>query len=112
MTKMRCLYKSMLRGDIVKVGQVLDLTDEECSMGVVKRFFVKVEDSAAGSKDPAAGSVPAESGAKDIVVAGLTRDEAILKLQQAGQRVAFNISDKRLAERFNECFSVGPAAQA
>lgn len=97
--KMRCLYKSVLRGDIVKAGQVLDLTAAELQLDVVKRFFVAAEEAAPGAIP---GAAPSSAG--QIVVAGLTREEAILKLQDAGQRVGERISDKRLAERFEETF--------
>ena len=101
--KMRCAYKSMLRGDVVKVGTVLDLTPAECELDVVKAFFTKVDEDVP-AVNPAAGVGASPVQPKTIVVAGLTREEAVMKLQQAGQRVAANISDKRLAERFEEFF--------
>lgn len=98
--KMRCIYRTMLRGDIVKVGQVLDLTEAECNLGRVKQFFVPVD-----ATTPEVNASGVAVNPKQTVVAGLTREEAIIKLQQAGQRVNDRISDKRLAERFEETFS-------
>lgn len=97
---MRCNFKTILRGDIVKPGTVLDLTKEECAMDVVKKSFTKVA-GGAGAKAPGA----ADGHGKDaIVVAGLTRAQAILKLQEAGAKVG-NISNKMLAELYNQTFS-------
>ena len=92
-----CRYKSMLRGDVVKVGQTVDLTPEECKLDVVKAYFVPCGDGASASADEPRTSA-------SVVVAGLTRDQAIMKLQEAGQRVSSRISDERLAERYEDQF--------
>lgn len=97
--KMRCTYRSVLRGDIVKVGQVLNLTEAECELDVVKRFFVPVDATTPGA------NASGVTSSKQIIVAGLTREEAIMKLQQAGQRVSERISDAKLAERYEDVFA-------
>lgn len=94
--KMKCLFKSVLRGDVVKPGQILDLTKEECRMDVVKKSFEAVESAPAGEKS-AAGA--------PVLVAGLTREQAMLKLQQNGVTVKGNLSNKALVELYNQTFS-------
>lgn len=94
--KMKCLFKSVLRGDIVKPGQILDLTKEECRMDVVKKFFEAVESAPAGEKS---------SAGAPVLVAGLTREQTILKLQQIGVAVKGNLSNKSLVELYNQTFS-------
>ena len=107
--KMKCLFKSVLRGDIVKPGQVLDLTDAECEMDVVKAFFVKA-DGAVTEKTVAvpAPAAPASAG----VVAGLTRDQAIMKLSQAGVKVKGNISNDKLVAIYEQTFANAAEAVA
>ena len=97
--KFVCKYKSIIRGDVVKVGQVVNLTDAEAEMGVVKAHFVPV-DGSAGADSASAVHAPAP-----VVVAGLTREQAIMKLAEAGQRVSSRISDERLRQRFEEAFA-------
>ena len=94
--KMKCLFKSVLRGDIVKPGQILDLTKEECRMDVVKKYFVAVEGASAGEKS---------SAGAPILVARLTREQTILKLQRIGVAVKGNLSNKSLVELYNQTFS-------
>ena len=100
--KMRCLYRTILRGDVVKPGQVLDLTDAECKADVVKKFFVKADGSAAtGDSSPAA----ADQGKAGTLVAGLTRDQVIMKLNQAGVGAKGNASNASLVELYNQTFA-------
>lgn len=94
--KMKCLFKSVLRGDVVKPGQILDLTKEECRMDVVKKSFVAVESASAGEKS---------SAGAHILVAGLTREQVMLKLQQNGIPVKGNLSNKSLVDLYNQAFS-------
>ena len=104
---MKCLFRSVLRGDVVKPGRVLDLTEDECRMDVVKRFFVKV-DGAEGAKSPSAAAISKAStkgAAKKPVVAGLTRDQAVMKLSQAGVKVKNDVSNGVLAEMYNTTFA-------
>jgi hypothetical protein len=94
--KMKCLFKSVLRGDVVKPGQILDLTKEECRMDVVKKSFVAVESAPAAEKS---------SAGAPILVAGLTREQTIMKLQQSGIVVKGNLSNKSLVDLYNQTFS-------
>lgn len=98
---MRCNFKTILRGDVVKPGTVLDLTAEECALDVIKKSFTHVGNGT-GAKAPAA----ADSAAKDaVVVAGLTREQAIIKLQHSGAKFKANISNKALAALYEQTFS-------
>lgn len=94
--KMKCLFKSVLRGDVVKPGQILDLTKEECRMDVVKKSFIAVESAPAAEKS---------SAGAPILVAGLTREQTIIKLQQSGIVVKGNLSNKSLVDLYNQTFS-------
>lgn len=98
---MRCKFKSILRGDVVKPGQVLDLTKEECRMDVVKQAFTKVGNGEAGGKSPAADNAEKVT----TLVAGLTREQAILKIQETGANVKGNVSNKALVELYNQIFA-------
>jgi len=113
---MKCLYRSVLRGDVVKPGQVLDLTADECRMDVAKRFFVKAEgaEAAEPASAPARPAAPKRDGG---VVAGLTREQAIMKLAQAGVKVKGNASNAALAAMYDTTFAnaaeaTAPAAEA
>lgn len=101
--KMKCLFKSVLRGEIVKVGQVIDLNDAELKTDVVKKFFVKVDDGTGA--DSVAAPVAVQPAKSTTVVAGLTRDQAILKLQQNGVSVKGNVSNKALIDLYNTTFA-------
>ncbi len=105
--KVKCLFKSIVRGDVVKRGQVLDLTPEECKADVIRSSFVKVEGGEAEA--PAA---PAPVARADGLVAGLTRDQAIMKLTQSGAKVKGNISNRALAELYNQTFANAAEAAA
>jgi len=100
--KMICLYRSILRGDIVKPGQVLDLSEDECKTDVVKRFFKAAEDAAPADK---AGAASAPKAASSGTIAGLTRDQAVAKLRQAGAKIKGNISNQDLAVLYNQTFA-------
>lgn len=102
--KMRCMFRSVVRGDVVKVGQVLDLTEAECRMDVVKAYFVKADGDAA----PEAARASAKSsagGASGGVVAGLTRDQAVMKLAQAGVKVKGNATNASIAALYETTFA-------
>lgn len=106
--KMKCLYASMLRGDVVKPGQVVDIDDREAGMDVVKAFFVKVEGDGGGGSavpPPASGKGATEAAAKPQGLAGLTRDQAIMKLAQAGVKVKGRTDDATLAEIYAQTFA-------
>lgn len=92
--KMLCRQRTVLRGDVVRAGQVVDLSPAEAALPAVAAHF-----SPAGGAD---GATPAQGRA---VVAGLTRRQAIARIRDAGGSVPSNDSDARLAERFMEAFS-------
>lgn len=98
---MKCLYRTVLRGDIVKAGDVLDLSDAECKTDVVKKFFVKVGGATVEAKTSAVAPQP-KAGE---LVAGLTRDQVIMKLQQAGVGAKGNASNASLIELYNQTFA-------
>ena len=101
--KMKCLYTSIIRGDVVRAGQVVDISQQECENDIVKRFFVSAEpDVAVTEKNPPVAA--AINPSQEIVVAGLTREQAIQRLHDARQRIGANISNARLKERFEEFF--------
>lgn len=125
--KMKCLYRTILRGDVVKVGEVLDLTAAECEMDVVKQFFVKVADAGeGGTAAPAQVSTPSKAGATSAtttasaatsaragLIAGLTREQALMKLTQAGVSVRRAMPMKALEELYNQTFAnVAEAAES
>lgn len=102
---MKCLSRSVLRGDVVKPGRVLDLTADECRMDVVKRFFVKVDGAAAenaAATVPSAGKRP--DGAAGLV-AGLTREQVVMKLAQAGVKVKGNATNASLVALYEQTFA-------
>lgn len=110
--KMKCLYKSIFRGDVVKAGAVLDVTDAEAKQDVVKRFFVKVADEVEGGKTaPASVSTaasaahPARVRGKAGTIAGLTREQVVMKLAQAGVTVNAAADLKAIEELYNQTFS-------
>ena len=65
-------------------------------MDVVKKSFVAVESAPAAEKS---------SAGAPILVAGLTREQVMLKLQQNGGLVKGNLSNKALVELYNKTFS-------
>lgn len=101
--KYECMRKSMFRGDIVKPGTILDLSEAEEKMDVVKAFFVKVGGDATVVCSAAAAPTPQTP--KGTVVAGLTREQAMMKLQQVGAKVKGNMSNNALADLYNATFA-------
>ena len=103
---MKCLFRSVLRGDVVKPGRVLDLTTDECGMDVVKRFFARVDEAAA---ENAAADVP--NAGKRLpdraagIVAGLTREQVVMKLAQAGVKVKGNVANASLVALYEQTFA-------
>ena len=65
-------------------------------MDVVKKSFEAVESAPAGEKS---------SAGAPILVAGLTREQTIMKLQQSGIVVKGNLSNKSLVDLYNQTFS-------
>lgn len=104
--KMKCLYPSMVRGEVVKAGAILDLTDSELKLPVVKSAFVPVAPvDPTPAKATESGTATGESKGSPVVVAGLTRDQAIAKLQATGAKVKGNISNSDLIAIYNSTFA-------
>lgn len=104
--KYKCMMKSMLRGDLVKVGEVVDLNEVEAQMDVVKAYFVAVEDAAPIEDSVGAVSAKSEKRVKaGTVVAGLTREQAMMKLTQAGVKAKGNMSNAALAALYEATFA-------
>ena len=107
--KMKCVYRCIVNGDLVKPGAIIDVPKDLVSKPPYSSSF-EVLDSA--NPAPAAGAAASDlpDGASGnvsdpILVAGLTRDQALAKLRAAGHTVPGNISNAKLVERYEEAFS-------
>lgn len=100
--KMECRYRCMVAGDLVKPGKVLEVSEADAAKEPFRSSFVALPSAPAV---PAAGAVSGTGAAKTLLVAGLTREEAIQKLRAAKVSVPSNISDARLVERYDETFA-------
>lgn len=100
--KMVCISSCVFRGDVVRKGAVVDATEAEMKEYPARTSFAPAMD---GDAADAAPSVRSE----DRLVAGLTREQAVMKLYQAGVSVPERISMAKLRERFEETFGVGPS---
>lgn len=90
--KMRCVSRCQFKGDIVKVGDIVDMDDETLkNEPLAKSAFVKA--------DPSAEKSAGES--RKTIVAGLTREQTILKLKSMKIAVPADASDEDLAKIFN-----------
>lgn len=102
--KMKCVIASYLHGDVVKVGKTVEIDDAEAATSRIRRSFVAVEgEASASARAAAAGPAPAKSG--PAVVAGLTRDQAVAKLRQAGARFSGNITNEKLVALYETTFA-------
>lgn len=101
---MKCLFRSVLRGDVVKPGRVLDLTADECGMDVVKRFFARADGAAENAAAAVHGAGKRPDGAAGLV-AGLTREQVVMKLAQAGVKVRGNATNAALAALYGQTFA-------
>ena len=92
MARMKCVSRCQFKGDIVRVGDIVDMDDETLKdEPLAKSAFVKADPPA----EKSAG------GAPKIIVAGLTREQTILKLQSMKVSVPKNATDDDLAKIFN-----------
>lgn len=90
--KMRCISRCQFKGDIVKVGDIVDMDEETLkNEPLAKSAFVKADPSA----EKSAGGHP------KTIVAGLTREQTILKLKSMKVAVPADASDEDLAKIFN-----------
>ena len=98
--KMVCVCNCVFRGDTVRKGAVVEMSGEEAKGFPAASSFVPF-----GGGDAEGPSAPPSGGA--VLVAGLTREQAVLKLYQAGVSVPEKISAAKLRERFEETFGAG-----
>ena len=116
--KMKCVFRCIVNGDLVKPGQVIDVAEAKTTTEPFLHSFVPIvkPDLSAGKPAEGQGSQNPPDGftnqgqgdtqhAEHNLVAGLTREQAIAKLRAAKVNVPGNISDKKLIERFEEAFS-------
>ncbi len=102
--RMKCVIASYLHGDVVKVGQTVEIDDAEAGTSRIKRSFVAVDgEASASARAAAAGPAPSRPG--HAVVAGLTRDQAVAKLRQAGARFSGNITNEKLVALYETTFA-------
>jgi hypothetical protein len=104
--KIKCVYRCIVNGDIVKPDKVLDVAAELAKNEPYKSSFVALDASpahaGAGDDDLVQGNAAVTN---EMLVAGLTRDQAIAKLRAAKVNVPGNISNQKLIDRYNETFS-------
>ncbi len=89
MAKMRCISKCQFKGDIVRVGDIVDIDEKTLANDpLAKSAFVQAEPSAG---KPAGGKA---------IVAGLTREQVILKLTSMKVNVPNGATDQEIAKIF------------
>lgn len=102
-----CNHAAILRGEVVRPGRVLNLSPSEADLPVVRRHFRRLadEDGHGDASERPAGGDGGGSPAPAGVIAGLTREQALLKLRGAGVKVPPNAGDGRIRELYNETFA-------
>lgn len=95
--KMVCTSACVFRGDVVRKGAVLEVTEAEMEEYPARTSFAPAMDGGEGRAAP-------PSRGDGGLVAGLTREQAVMKLYQAGVNVPERISMAKLRERFEETF--------
>lgn len=109
--KMICTYRCIVNGDIVKPGTILDVSKDLAEKQPFASSFKALETSSAlptsvgsgGGSDLPSGATGNVSD--PLIVAGLTREQALAKLRQAGCHIPNNISTAKLVERYEEAFN-------
>lgn len=90
--RMRCVSRCQFKGDIVRIGDIVEMDEKTLeNEPLAKSAFVKADPSA----EKSAGGKP------KIIVAGLTREQTILKLKSMKVAVPPDASDDDLAKIFN-----------
>lgn len=90
--KMRCISRCQFKGDIVRIGDIVDMDEKTlANEPLAKSAFVKADPSAEDSA----------GGAPKIIVAGLTREQAVLKLKSMKVTVPPDATDDDIAKIFN-----------
>lgn len=85
-----CKQSTIVRGDLVRAGKKVSISDGELSPELLARAFEPVVEQA--EKD-------------DGLVCGLTREQAVIKLRQAGVRCSNRMSLDDIRSRFEDTFS-------
>lgn len=98
---MQCTRNVVYRGDAVRAGMVLDIADAEVNTTIVQSHFRCV----APASNPPASQEQEDKKPSRSLVAGLTREQAIMKLQQAGVKVKGNVSNAELVNVYNTTFA-------
>lgn len=89
--KMRCVSRCQFKGDIVRVGDIVEMDEETLKKEpLAKSAFVNADPSA----EESAGGQP------KIIVAGLTREQTVLKLKSMKVVVPPDATDDDLAKIF------------
>ncbi len=108
--KMICTYRCIVNGDLVKPGTIIDVPKDTAEKPPFASSFEALETSSALPTSVGQGGVSdLPSGATGnvsdpIIVAGLTREQALAKLRQAGYHIPSKISTAKLVERYEEAF--------
>lgn len=106
--KMKCVYRCIVNGDLVKPDKVLDVKEADAQQEPFKSSFVALQDAnpaSAGSGSTDGLADGNSSATNEPLVGGLNRDQAIAKLRAAKVNVPGNISNQKLIDRYNETFS-------
>ena len=106
--KMKCVYRCIVNGDLVKPDKVLDVKEADAKQEPFKSSFVALQNAApapAGDGSGEGRDSGDQSGEDETLVGGLNRDQAIAKLRAAKVNVPGNISNQKLIDRYNETFS-------
>lgn len=84
---MRCISRCQWKGDIVHVGEEVDMDKSDLSAPLAKSAFV-----------PVATPAKAKGAKPKVLVAGLTREQTVLKLRTAGVDFEADADDATLAK--------------
>ena len=85
-----CKQATIVRGDLVRAGKKVSISEGELSPELLARAFEPVVEQT--EKD-------------DGLVCGLTREQAVIKLRQAGVRCGQKLSIDEIRKRFDDTFS-------
>ncbi len=100
--KAKCLKKSIYRGEIVSPGKIIDIDEKDRDCDLVKYNFVLLDKDASEAPPSKTALRDAKKKTKSkILVAGLTREQVIMKLRELGTTIGYNASDEQLVELYN-----------
>lgn len=98
--QMRCISRCQWKGDIVHVDDIVDMKEVDLANPLAKSAFVEVDNAAAGNT----------AADKTIIVAGLTREQVLLKLSSMKVTIPDGTTDQQLAKIFES--TVDPKARS